>query len=107
MERYRFIISDGGSFEHVGEWAYASPLAAEAHAIQIARELSEDDTWHGGWISVGDSRGNEIARVPVGIGRTLTKSEAVWRRWQQAIRKLITLILRLDEAAVDSVEPIC
>ena len=44
VENYRFIISDGDSFEHVGEAAYASRLSAEAHAIQIARELSEDDT---------------------------------------------------------------
>src|ERR1700682_5586939 len=79
VERYRFTISDGDSFEHVGEWAYASALAAEAHATQIAKELSEDDTWHGGWISVDDSRGNEIAKVPIGIERPLTKSEAVRR----------------------------
>jgi hypothetical protein len=73
VEWYRFTISDGGSFAHVGEWAYASPLAAEAHAIQIAKELSEDDISHGGRITVNDSFGNEIARVLVGIGRTLTK----------------------------------
>jgi hypothetical protein len=35
MERNRFISSDGNCFEHVGEAAYASPLAAEAHATQI------------------------------------------------------------------------
>ena len=67
VERYRFTISDGDSFEHVGEAVYASPLAAEAHAIQIAKELSEDDTWHGGWISVTDLHGSEITRVPIGI----------------------------------------
>jgi hypothetical protein len=56
VERYRFTISDGNSFDHVEEATYASPLAAEAHAILIARELSEDgDTWHGGWISVTDT----------------------------------------------------
>src|SRR5258705_1632279 len=87
MERYRFIISDGDSFEPVGEAAYASPLAAEAHATQIAKELSEDDTWYGGWISVEDIRGNQIARAPIGIGRTPTKSEAARRPSQQAIRK--------------------
>jgi hypothetical protein len=100
MERYRFTISDGISFEHVGETVYASPLAAEAHATQVAKELSEDgDTWHGGWISVDDARGNEIARVPIGIGRPLTKSEAARRRSRQAIRKSNAVILRLDEAA--------
>jgi hypothetical protein len=83
----------------VGEAAYASPLAAEAHATQIAKELSEDDTWHGGWISVDDSRGYEIARVPIGNERTLTKSEAARRNSQQAIRKSNTLIQRLGEAA--------
>jgi len=97
--RYRFTISDGDSFEHVGEAVYASPLAAEAHAIQIAKELSEDDTWHGGWISVDNSRGDEIARVPIGIERTLTKSEAARRNSQQAIRKSNALIQRLDGAA--------
>jgi hypothetical protein len=71
VERYRFIISDGNSFEHVGEWEYDSPLAAEAYAIQVARELSEDDTWHGGWISVRDMSGNEITRVPIGAGGIL------------------------------------
>ena len=99
MVRYRFTISDGDSFEHVGEAVYASPLAAEAHAIQIAKELSEDDTWHGGWISVDNSRGDEIARVPIGIERTLTKSEAARRNSQQAIRKSNALIQRLDGAA--------
>ena len=99
VERYRFTISDGDSFEHVGEWAYASALAAEAHATQIAKELSEDDTWHGCWISVDDSRGNEIARVPIIRGKTLTKSEAARRSSQQAIRKSNTFICGLDEAA--------
>jgi hypothetical protein len=99
VERYRFTIWDGDSFEYVGEWVYVSPLAAEAQAIQVAKELSEDDdTWHGGWISVDDSRGHEIAKVPIGIG-TLTKSEAVRRRSQQAIRRSNSLIHRLDEAA--------
>ena|ERR1700681_430644 len=88
----------GDSFEHVSEATSASPLAAEAHATQIARELSEDDTWHGGWISVWDTSGNEIARVPIGIGRTLTRSEAARRSSLQALRKSNTLISRLDEA---------
>jgi hypothetical protein len=99
VENYRFIISDGDSFEHVGEAAYASQLAAEAHAILIARELSEDDTWHGGWITVQDTRGNEIARVSVGIEKTLTRSQAARRSSQQAIRKSETIIRLLDEAA--------
>ena len=100
MERYRFTIADGDSFEHAGEAVYASPLAAEAHATQVAKELSEDgDTWHGGWISVDDTRGNEIARVPIGIERTPTKSEVARRSPQLAIRKSNTIILRLDEAA--------
>jgi hypothetical protein len=67
VERYRFIISDGDGFEHVSEAVYVGPLAAEAHAIQIAKELSEDDSWHGGWISVDDTCGNEIARVTIGL----------------------------------------
>jgi hypothetical protein len=100
VENYRFIITDGGSFEHVGEWPFASPLAAEAFAIQIARELSEDDdTWHGGWVSVTDSRGNEIARVPISVERTLTKSEAARRRSQQAIQKSKSIVRRLDQEA--------
>ena len=99
MERYRFTIWDGDSFEYVGEWVYVSPRAAEAQAIQVAKELSEDDdTWHGGWISVDDSRGHEIAKVPIGIGRTLTRSEAARRSSLQALRKSNTLISRLDEA---------
>jgi hypothetical protein len=99
VERYRFIISDGNCFEHVGEGSYASPVTAEAHAIQVARELSEDDTWHGGWISVEDIRGNQIAKVSIGIDRPLTKSEAVRRNSQQATRRSNMLIRRLDEAA--------
>jgi hypothetical protein len=84
VERYRFTIWDGESFDYMGEWVYVSPLAAEAHAIQLAKELAEDDdTWHGGWISVNDMRGNDIARVSIGIGRTLTKSEAA--RWPEAM----------------------
>ena len=81
MERYRFTIWDGDSFEYVGEWVYVSPRAAEAQAIQVAKELSEgDDTWHGGWISVENSRGYEIAKMPIGIGKTFTKYEAAARR---------------------------
>jgi hypothetical protein len=100
VERYRFTIWDGDSFEFVGEWVYVSPLAAEAQAIQVANELSEDDdTWHGGWISVENSRGYEIAKVPIDIGGTLTKSEAVRRRSQQSIRRSNSLIHRLGEAA--------
>ena len=98
MERYRFIISDGNSFEHVGEAAYANPLAAEAHAIQIAKELSEDDTWHGGWISVEDIRGNQIAKVSIGIDRPLTKSPFGGIPSKRR-RKSNMLIRRLDEAA--------
>ena len=79
MERYRFIISDGDSFEHVGEAAYASPLAAEAHATQIAKELSEDDTWHGGWISVEDTRGNQIAKISIGT-RVIHVRYSAWKR---------------------------
>ncbi|MDA9407689.1 DUF6894 family protein [Bradyrhizobium sp. CCBAU 45384] len=76
MERYRFTIWDADSFEYVAEWEYVSALAAEAEATQVAKELSEgDDTWHGGRISVENSRGYEIAKVPIGIGRTLTKSD--------------------------------
>jgi hypothetical protein len=48
---------------------------------------------------VKDLRANEIARVPIGTGRPLKKSEAVRRRSRQAIRKLKTIIQRLDEAA--------
>ena len=76
MERYRFTIWDDDSFEYVAEWQCVSALAAEAEAIQIAKELSKgDDTWHGGWISVENWRGCEIAKVPIAIGRTLTKSD--------------------------------
>ena len=81
MERYRFTIWDSDIFEYVGEWVYVSPLAAEAQAIQVAKELSEgDDTWHGGWISVENSHGYEIAKMPIGIGKTFTKYEAAARR---------------------------
>jgi len=48
---------------------------------------------------VEDTRGNEIAKVSIGIERPLTKSEAFRRNSQQAIRKSNTLIRRLDEAA--------
>jgi hypothetical protein len=85
MERYRFTIWDDDSFEYVGEWVYVSPLAAEAEAIRVAKELSEgDDTWRGGWISVENWRGYEIAKVPIGIVRALTKSEPIrLRSWKR------------------------
>jgi hypothetical protein len=54
-------------------------LDAEAHANQVAKELSEDDTWHGGWVSVTNSQGHEIARVPIDSAGMLTKSEAYYR----------------------------
>ena len=73
VKNYRFLISDGTAFEYVGEGIFARPLAAEAHAVQVAKELSEDDTWHGGWISVTNCEGHEIARVPIDAGRTPAK----------------------------------
>src|SRR5258708_40022327 len=94
MERYRFTISDGDSFEHAGEAVYASPLAAEAHATQVAKELSEDgDTWHGGWVLVGDTRGNENARGASGIEKKPTKAEVARRRSPPALTKTKKKIL--------------
>jgi hypothetical protein len=71
----------GGLSDHRFGRVYVSQLAAEAQAIQVAKELSGgDETWHGGWIWVENSRGYEIAKMPIGIGRTLTKYEAAARR---------------------------
>jgi hypothetical protein len=65
LERYRFRVSDGAAFTHVDEDAFPDSSAAEAHAIQLAKELSRDGAWYGGWVSVSDSGGDEIARLPI------------------------------------------
>lgn len=98
MERFRFMISDGAAFEYMGEAAFPSFTDANAHATQVAKELAEDDTWHGGLISVRDLNGNEITQVPIGVGRSLTTSEALRRCTPRAAAKSTATILRLDEA---------
>jgi len=99
MERYHFTIADGDYFEHVGEAVYASSLAAESACDTDRQGTVGRPHLARRWISVHDSRGNEFARVSIGIERTLTKSEAARRNSQQAIRKSNALIQRLDGAA--------
>jgi Domain of unknown function (DUF6894) len=58
---------------HNGKLAYedevghdiSSPEEAKADAMVIARDLAEDDDWHGCSVVVTGEGGTEIARVPI------------------------------------------
>jgi hypothetical protein len=66
MERYYFHVTDGElTFgDEVGR-TFATPAAAEGHAVIIATELASDEGWKGFSVVVTNQTGHEVARVPI------------------------------------------
>jgi hypothetical protein len=69
--RFHFHI-DNGTIDNGTRYAdetgsiHTTADQAAAHALTIARELEQDDSWHGSSVLVTDARGRPIARVRIG-----------------------------------------
>jgi hypothetical protein len=64
--RYYFHIDNGRWYADQTGSVHSTPDQAAAHALTIARELAQNDSWHGSSILVTDARGDQIARVRIG-----------------------------------------
>lgn len=64
--RFYFHVDNGSRYPDETGSVFSTPADAAAHALILARELAEDDTWHGSSILVTDDRGQEISRVRIG-----------------------------------------
>jgi len=64
--RFYFHIDNGASYPDKTGSLHSTPDQAVAHAFTIARELAQDDSWHGSSVVVTDARGRLIARARIG-----------------------------------------
>ncbi|HEU0151219.1 MAG TPA: hypothetical protein VFR21_30640 [Bradyrhizobium sp.] len=64
--RFYFHINNGSCYPDEAGSIFPTSENATQHAINVARELAQHDSWHGFSVLVTDSRGREIARVPIG-----------------------------------------
>jgi len=64
--RFYFHIDNGKRYADETGSLHSTPDQAEAHALAIAQELAQDDSWHGSSVLVTDARGRLIARVRIG-----------------------------------------
>jgi hypothetical protein len=64
--RFYFHIDNGTWHADETGSVHSTPDQAAAHALTIARELAQDDSWHGSSVLVTDARGRQIARVRIG-----------------------------------------
>jgi hypothetical protein len=64
--RFYFHIGSGTRYPDETGSVFSTPEDAAAHALVLARELAQDDSWHGSSILVTDDRGQEISRVRIG-----------------------------------------
>jgi Domain of unknown function (DUF6894) len=64
--RFYFHIDSGEWYADETGSLHSTPEQAEAHALAIARELAQDDSWHGSSVLVTDACGRLISRVRVG-----------------------------------------
>lgn len=64
--RFYFHIDNGTWYADETGSVHSTPDQAAAHALTIARELAQDDSWHGSSVLVTDARGRQIARVRIG-----------------------------------------
>lgn len=64
--RSYFHIGNGTRYPDETGSVFSTPEDAAAHALVLARELAQDDSWHGSSILVTDDRGQEISRVRIG-----------------------------------------
>jgi hypothetical protein len=64
--RFYFHIDNGTWYADETGSVHSTPDQAAAHALTFARELAQDDSWHGSSVLVTDARGRQIARVRIG-----------------------------------------
>ena len=64
--RFYFHVDNKSRYPDETGSVFSTPDEARAHAFVIARELGQDESWHGSFILVTDDRGQEIASVRVG-----------------------------------------
>jgi hypothetical protein len=64
--RFYFHIDAGAWHADETGSLHSTPDQAAAHALAIARELAQDDSWHGSSVVVTDARRRLIARVRIG-----------------------------------------
>ena len=64
--RFYFHIDNGARYVDETGSLHSTPDQAAAHALAIAQELAQDDSWHGSSVVVTDARGRQIARVRIG-----------------------------------------
>ena len=64
--QFYFHIDNGTRYADETGSVHSTPDQAVAHALTIARELAQDDSWHGSSVLVTDARGRQIARVRIG-----------------------------------------
>src|SRR3979490_400567 len=64
--RFYFHIDNGARHADETGSVYPTPDQGAAHALTIARELAQDDSWHGSSVLVTNARGRVIARVRIG-----------------------------------------
>jgi hypothetical protein len=64
--RFYFHVENGSRYPDETGSVFSTPEDAAAHALVLARELAQDDSWHGSSILVTNDRGQEISRVRIG-----------------------------------------
>jgi hypothetical protein len=64
--RFYFHVDNGSRYPDETGSVFSTPEDAAAHASVLARELAQDDSWHGSSILVTDDWGQEISRVRIG-----------------------------------------
>ena len=64
--RFYFHVDNKSRYPDETGSVFSTPDEVRAHAFVIARELGQDESWHGSFILVTDDRGQEIASVRVG-----------------------------------------
>ena len=64
--RLYFHVNNKSRYTDETGSVFSTPDEARAHAFVIARELGQDEGWHGSFVVVTDDRGQEITRVRVG-----------------------------------------
>ncbi len=64
--RFYFHVDNKSRYLDETGSVFSTPDDARAHAFLIARELGQDEGWHGSLVLVTDDRGQEITRVRVG-----------------------------------------
>jgi hypothetical protein len=64
--RFFFHVDNKSRYPDKTGSVFSTSDEARSHAFVIARELGQDQGWHGSFVVVTDDRGQEIARVQVG-----------------------------------------